>query len=219
MATPSLSRKPVPKPMTSFSVRPAVKSDAAGIARINEHVVKFSLRGTQDSAAPASSVEKGLSNQLLPNMVYLVATLNSAGRHTTENDSIDLGARGHKEGDALGYIIILPYKEDNDKERPRGCYDRTASLYIFSFEEDVLGEKLYGALNSVLIDEALASCKERGLRFRTVIVSSVFHREQESLISFRDIFIEKGFKEAGLVRQVAEKHGLLLDQITLQRDL
>lgn len=239
MAAPSFSERHLLIPKISFSVRPAVKSDAAAISRINEHIVKYSLRGTRDSAAPVSDVEKGISDKVIPNMVYLVATLGNGGSFDsnpatygtspTPNytvDNVDVVARGHKDsrsltasfpGNVLGYIMILPYKEDAD--HLNSCFNRTASLYLFTFEEDVLGEKVYRAVNSTLVDEALARCKERGLRYRTVTAAFVFRQDQETLTTFRDILVEKGFKEVGLLKQVVENHGLLFDRIILQRDI
>lgn len=199
--------------------------------------MKYSLRATRDYAVPASDIEKGIPHKLIPHMVYLVATLHNDGaldpNPTTSGaslpytvDNMDLVPRGHKDGrsltasfldDVLGYVMILPYKDD--KDFLHGCFNRTASLYLLTFEEDVLGEKLYRAINSMLIDEALASCRKRGLRYRTVTSQHVFHKDQETLLTFRDILVEKGFKEAGLLKQVVEKHGLLFDQIILQRDI
>lgn len=209
MAPSSLSEKPLLTPETSFTIRDAAKSDAAAIARINEHVVKYSLRGTRDSASPASAIEKGLPDVQVPTMVYLVATLN--------NNNVDLGEQGHRMGDALGYAILLPYKQDGGYSS--SCFNRTASLFLFSFEQDILGEKLYHDITAELVEKALASCKERNLRYRTIAAEFSFHRDQETLTTFRDILMEKGFKEAGLLKQAVEKHGLLLDHITLQRDI
>lgn len=117
----------------------------------------------------------------------------------------------------LGIVLILPFMEGG--RRAMSCYARTCTLVVLSAEESVLGTKLWHAVNSALIDEAMSRCREREKGFKQMIVATPFHECQPTLVSFRNVLLEKGFEQVGLHKEVLEKKGILLDRIHLQREL
>lgn len=83
----------------------------------------------------------------------------------------------------LGYAILLPYTDGI--MGPTKCYDRTASLHVFSIEEKVIGEEMYWNVNRGLVDEALDRSREQGDRFKTVLTSTTFSDEEPALVRWR----------------------------------
>ena len=117
----------------------------------------------------------------------------------------------------LGYAILLPYTDG--MKGPTKCYNRTASLHIFSIEEKVIGEEMYWNVNRGLIEEALDRIREQGYRYKTVLTSTPFSDEEPALVRWREVLIDRGFVQVACLKGVLEKWGKVMDMIYLQKDL
>jgi L-amino acid N-acyltransferase YncA len=80
----------------------------------------------------------------------------------------------------------------------------------------VLGVEFWHAINAALI-EVLSRSKARADKYKTVLNTTQFREDKPTLVVHRDVFLECGFKQVGLLKEIGEKNGVLMDRAILQR--
>jgi len=207
----------------SFYVRPGEKSDIPGVMAFDQHLMKHSLRSTLEIASDAELTGSMFPGPDHKRKLGLVATSpddalvgkGSVKASTYIVDGLDPAkavapARAYK--GLLGYSTVSPYRRPSDQ---RKAYDRSAKLFVYTVEPDVLGPRLWKAVNTALIEAALARCRAT-LSYKNIVTLFGFRDDQPEMVALRDLFVELGFEQVGLIKEIYEKDGVLLDLVTLQ---
>jgi len=66
-----------------------------------------------------------------------------------------------------------------------------------------------------LIDEAVARSRAT-LDYKILVTIMPFRADQPQMVALRDLFLERGFKQVGMMEGPSEKNSLLLDRAILQ---
>ncbi len=105
------------------------------------------------------------------------------------------------DGAVCGYALCAPWK-------PRAGYRHTVedSVYV---APDAVGRGVGGTLLGALVER----CRDAGLR---QVIAVVAWPGGEAALAVHE---RHGFRHAGLLRAVGDKHGRRLDTLLLQRDL
>jgi hypothetical protein len=67
-----------------------------------------------------------------------------------------------------------------------------------------------------LVEEVLSMSKARADKYKTVWNTTQFREDQPTLVAYREMFLECGFEEVGLLKEIGEK-GVLMDRAIFQR--
>lgn len=82
-----------------------------------------------------------------------------------------------------------------------------------------MGEELNYNVKAALVDDAILALRIGGARYKTVLDEMLFREGQPVLKTLYGFFLRQGFKHAGTLKEVAEKNGMLFDEVILQRTL
>lgn len=217
----SATTKASPTPL--FHIRQTIPKDAAAVHRCNEKFGAHSPRATRETSASLDVVKKSIVDPSIQNIVQIVAVpitppnhgaLNISGLvRKFKNYTVDTKPKSaeHKQKDpditngmgTLGYAILIPYIESIGILTK--CYQRTATLYVYSLEQDVLGDEMYWDVNRALIDETLERSREQGDRYKTVVTRSSFSEDEPALVRWREVLLDREFTQVGHLKGVLKK--------------
>lgn len=208
-----------PSPGLSFHVRPVNIQDANGLADLFRREWEHSLGATIDEPSSLAQIKSMISNVSRftgPELLFLVA---DSGETHPAATGIGLRERlgiptGSGSRDLLGWVALTPYEKS-----ARSCFDRTATMSLTSLEGSPLSLEHRRAVVTALIRAIFAACQERGARYKTVVITTAFREDQPQLQEHVYVLQEEGFRVVGMLENVIEKDGLLLNRMILQRDV
>ncbi|KAH9892270.1 hypothetical protein F4778DRAFT_795193 [Xylariomycetidae sp. FL2044] len=222
-------------------VRPVTVDDAPAIHAILKHNLEHSPDVTLDVAPSESSMRATIRSTTTAEapaaerrkIVYSVA-------HSSSSSSTNVApAKKNDAGTILGYVLVTPYAQSKN----RSPYDRTASVALVTPGGDALGAELDAEVRAALLGHALDVLRARGGDPYATVVAEVLltttttttttttattdKGEQrspaalESSSSSRgvDVFVRAGFRRVGTLERVADRDGVLLDKVVLQKHL
>jgi len=210
----------------SFYVRRGDKTDVPGVMAIDQHLMMHSLRSSLEIPPSAENTAFRFPDPGHKMRLGMVATspedeLVKGDPSTASTHFVD-GVSRHQTiattkpfKGLLGSGQIHSFRELSEQRR---TFDRSAYILIDTLEPDMLGFQLWKAVNAALIDEAVARCRAT-LRYKVLVSIMMFRKDQPHLVAFRDVFLEAGFKQVGMIEELSEKDGVLLDRAILQLKL
>lgn len=227
MAKGSGSEKTTTVPKSwAFRVRPIMAQDGDGLFDIFQREIQHNIGATLDKPKPLSDIRKMVSNVSktpTEELLYVVAESSWVGitnKKATFQERLQVPppCLSHN---LLGSALLLPYqsKFGPDDLRSRSCFDRTATLHISVLEGSSLEGEDRRRVRGALIRGILRVCREKGLRYRTITTNMAFREDQPQLQESVYVLQEEGFRVVGMLEEVMEKNGLLLNLMMFQRNV
>ena len=214
-------KKDSASPEPAFHIRPVRSQDGKAVLDILQRTAQHSIGDTRDGTPSFEEIQRIVSNASVPvpDVLFLVAErsapLSAEDSGTKEPQAGGTQTPGHG---ILGFAALISFVRGIG-HHPKSCYNRTATLRIEILHGASLDREARRRVMAALVREVLTLCRERGFRYKTVVMDRVFREDLETAQDLVYTLQEEGFRVAGMLEEVIEKNGLLLNVITLQRNV